>query len=97
MLGQQPQPERQGANNYEDAERINWQKGMQGNPMLSQKAFDNLKSQVSRIDADIADLNNKIAEANDQRMKKAFESVRAKLLSDKLELEKSLGIKPSLQ
>lgn len=97
MLGQQPQPGREGANNHEEANRIDWQKGMQGNPMLSQKAFDKLKSQVSRIDADVADLNNKIAEANDQRMKKAFESVRAKLLSDKLELQKSLGIKPSLQ
>jgi molecular chaperone GrpE (heat shock protein) len=92
-----PGAERNSSQNNNEAKRINWQGGMQGNPMLSAKAVENLKLSIVRIDADVSDLNNRIAESNDMKMKAAFEKVRAKLLNDKTDLEKTIGIKPTLQ
>ncbi len=92
-----PGAERNNSQNNNEAKRINWQEGMQGNPMLSNKAVENLKSQINRLDSDIVKLNNSIAESNDQNMRKAFEKVRDKLLSEKKELENTTGIKTTIQ
>jgi serine/threonine protein phosphatase PrpC len=92
-----PGSERNRSQNDSEAKRINWQGGMQGNPMLSVKAVENLKLQINRLDSDIAKLNNSIAESNDQNMRKAFEKVRDKLLSEKKELENTTGIKTTIQ
>lgn len=99
MLGQQPQPGREGANNHEEANRINWQKGMQGNPMLSNKAFKNLESQRERLEKDIISINNKIAELDPSNvgMKAAYEKVREGFVAERKELDAILGPKPTLQ